>query len=185
MGGLIPFMSVYMAIVFTSAVVTLIFAALIRATCALVMMRRWKGERQQKGLKAVFWGAAIVLFVPVCMAYFALLAHQGASVTPSEVKSLGPELPTNAIKINYRSDWQGTDAVFTIKEHQLTLWAKSNRWNVEEIQGVEHAYLSKLSLEVIVERGLVIHEKFHPRGTGVDVIFNRMTEECFYRYSSY
>ncbi|MHC4504618.1 MAG: hypothetical protein ACYTFI_15045 [Planctomycetota bacterium] len=139
------------------------------------------------GATCIAGGAAVffLLLGPTMGLLWAASAVHGSSVSASEFRGSGPRLPQSARAITYYSDPRGTDAVFTITGPDFVSWTSKEGWQNRSIDGEESVDLLLLKIERAITDGLVVEQQFHPRGTGVMIVYDRIKGMCYYHYSAY
>jgi hypothetical protein len=130
---------------------------------------------------AVFFGA----HWPIFSLLWSTTVRQGENVAVELYQAIGPRLPPEASNITYHADCAGSDAVFDVSEAVFKKWANEKGWRVLEISSPQVFDLGRLGLHTTLVEGIKVSETFHPRGTGVDIVFDRSTGRCYFRYSAW
>jgi len=146
---------------------------------------RWRRVNVISSVLAVSLAAFLALLVPVGKLLWWTMVRQGAGVGASEFHGYGPRLPAGSSSITYYSNYQGTEAVFGISERDFLEWVQAECWSVHEVHDEARVELSDLAVSHVVSNGLKVYERFHPRGTGVSIYFDRAEDLCYYHFSSY
>jgi hypothetical protein len=168
----------------------LVDAVAVFGLCALLfwLSRKrpnWIGRRTAVMLAIVVAFCGVLSFVPMARWAWASTVTQGKSVARSDFDGIGPSLPAAVERITYYSDYGGCEAVFAVKECVIVAWASQEKWRVSEVGAGRSVSLARLGISRTVTDGLFIEEQFSPRGTGVIVVFDRSTGDCFYRFNSH
>ena len=153
------------------------------------LVRRMRSREGKNAALALSCAAALILFAalfyPVLLLLWSTTVVKGVDVSLGDYRGIGPRLPPSTLRITYYSDYQGTQAVFGVREEEFAMWTSREGWKREEVRGKKLVCLRHPDIERAVTDGIVAEELFHPRGTGITLVFDRKEGTCYYRYSSY
>ena len=167
-------------------------AALIglAVTVAISLLLRWWGLRRLTitalAVPMIAGGLVFVtLYVPLMKWIWSGTVTRGQNVALAEYRALGPSLPPEASNITYYGNYGGTEAVFSLAEDAFMRWAVDNKWQTSVVAAPEQISLHSLEVSASVNQGFVVKELFHPRGTGVHIVFDGKKNLCYFSFSSY
>lgn len=156
------------------------------AALRFVLRRRVRNPKVMTALQCIVaFVTGVGLIVPVHHFIWARTIVQGTCVPIDAYRGMGPRLPSVVTQVTYYSDWARTDAVFEIEERSLMTWVSSHKWAAKEIEVGERVYFPQMNVSTSITRGVKVDERFHPRGTGVRIVFSRETGFCYFEYASY
>jgi hypothetical protein len=143
------------------------------------LKRRMANKTPRTIALILLWVAVIYVALPLT---FVLIIstidseiYQGAQVPLSQYKGYGPSLPPGSREIHYYSSRFVTEAVFTIDEPALRLWASSDKRTIEEIRSAEDVRLDHLKVNVTIRAGLLIRE------VRAEAYFDRQSGLCYFQ----
>lgn len=151
-------------------------------------------RRKLKGWKRILIGSVsicffagvcfILLFMPLSRLLWNSTVTKGENVSLSEYHGIGPKLPPGVRDITYHSCYGGTEAMFSINKNDFITWVDIEGWKRKTAKKAQ-VDLYYLDVTCDVRDAIAVDETFHPRGTGVHIVFDCAKNKCYFRYASY